>query len=282
MRRRSLLLSAATLAGLVAAPAWAEAVRRVLVERGDATIEYVDRGAGPAIMMIASLGRSAEDFDDLGARMVQNGFRVLCPEPRGVRRSAGALIDPTLHDFAADVAAVVEHAGVAPVVVLGHAFGNTVARTLAADRPDLVRGVILLAASGRAPFTKEIAEAIKNSSDVTIPNAERLSYLEKGYFAPGNDASMWLKGWYPATQAMQFPAFRRTERDDYISAGGKVPILDIQGDHDVIIPRQYSLDLQRELGDRVTVVVIPNAGHAMLPERPAAVAAAMTTWIRRL
>ena len=47
---------------------------------------------------------------------------------------------------------MIDHAGVAPGVVLGHAYGNTGARTLATDRPDLVRGVILVAASGRAPL----------------------------------------------------------------------------------------------------------------------------------
>ena len=93
---------------------------------------------------------------------------------------------------------------------------------------------------------------------------------------------MWLPGWHPEAQALQYQAFRATKLDDYIAAGGRVPILDIQGDHDVIIPREYSEDLHRELGDRVTVVVIPDAGHAMLPEQPEAITAAITAWMRRL
>lgn len=279
MRRRTMLFAATAFA---AAPALAAPSQRATVKRGDATIEYTDRGSGPAIVMIASLGRSAEDFDDLATRLAADGFRVLCPEPRGIGRSVGVLADPTLHDFAADAAAVIEHVGVAPAVVLGHAYGNTVARTLAADRPDLVRGVILVAASGRAPFSEEIKQAIANSSDLSIPDAERVRYLARGYFAPGHDASVWLPGWYPAAQAVQWQAFRKTKLDDYIAAGGKVPILDIQGDHDVIIPREHSQDLHRELGDRVTVVVVRDAGHAMLPEQPEAVAAAIASWMRRI
>lgn len=277
MKRRALL----TLLALLATAAHAEPGRRMLATRGDATIEYTDRGTGPAIVMIASLGRSAADFDDVGARLASEGFRVLCPEPRGIGRSTGALADPTLHDFAADVAAVIEQAEAKPAVVLGHAYGNTVARTLAADRPDLVRGVILVAASGRAPFSPAIREAIEKSSDLRTPDRERIGYLAQGYFARGNDASVWLQGWHPAAQEIQWQAFRKTKLDDYISAGGRVPILDIQGDQDVIIPRQYSQDLRRELGDRVTVVVVENAGHAMLPEQPAAVVKAITAWMRQ-
>lgn len=279
MKRRTLVLAALGLAGAAAPVAPA---KRVLADLGGARVEYTDLGFGPAVVMVASLGRAAEDFDDIAARVAAQGFRVLCPEPRGVGRSVGTLSDPTLHDFAADVAAVIEHAGVAPAVVLGHAYGNTVVRTLAADRPDLVRGVILVAASGRAPFSAEISKAIAMSSDLLLPDAERTGYLARGYFAPGNDASIWLHGWYPQTQVAQFKAFRKAKLDDYIAAGGKVPILDIQGDHDVIIPQRYSQDLHHELGNRVTVVVIANAGHAMLPEQPAAVASAITAWVRGL
>jgi pimeloyl-ACP methyl ester carboxylesterase len=37
-----------------------------------------------------------------------------------------------------------------PAVVIGHAFGNRIARCLAADRPALVDLVVLLSSSGRA------------------------------------------------------------------------------------------------------------------------------------
>ena len=48
-----------------------------------------------------------------------------------------------------------------------------------------------------------------------------------------------------------------------------------------IIPASYSLDLQKELGSRVTIVVIPKAAHAMLPEQPEGVADAIAGWMSR-
>jgi pimeloyl-ACP methyl ester carboxylesterase len=35
------------------------------------------------------------------------------------------------------------------------------------------------------------------------------------------------------------------------------------------------------LGERATVVTIPGAGHALLPEQPAAVAREMVAWLER-
>jgi len=261
--------------------AQAQEARRATATRDGAVLEYLDRGSGPAIVTIASLGRGAEDFNDLSRRLATQGYRVICPEPRGISRSTPAPADASLGDFAADVAAVIERAGVAPVVALGHAYGNTVARTLATTRPDLVRGVILVAASGRAPLSDAIKRAIANASNPTIPDAERLRDLAAGYFAPGNDPFVWLAGWYPATQAVQMQAYLKSKAGDYVTAGGTMPILEIQGAEDVIIPSQYSKDLQNELGPRVTLVVIPQAGHAMLPEQPVALASAIAEWMKR-
>ena len=120
------------------------------------------------------------------ARLIaKEGFRVLRPEPRGIANSTGPMSGVTLHDLAADVAAIIEGEGKGPVVVVGHAYGHFVARTLATDRPDLVRGVVLAAASaGKVPagvhepsVSPEVREAIDKSGDLSLPEADRLRYL---------------------------------------------------------------------------------------------------------
>src|SRR5262245_53526961 len=109
------------------------AARRSIVERGAACIEVTATGTGPLVVMIPSLGRPAEDFDDLARRLAQNGYCALQPQPRGIGGSSGPMHGITLHDFARDVAAVIEGHGGGPAAVAGHAFGNFVARTTAAD-----------------------------------------------------------------------------------------------------------------------------------------------------
>ena len=121
-----------------------EVVRRAIVQRGDVRIEVLEEGEGPTIVLLPSLGRSASDFDPIAARLAHAGYCVLRPQPRGIGRSSGPLTGIDLHDCAADVAAVIVHEGNSPAFVVGHAFGNRVARMLATDRPDLVRAIALV------------------------------------------------------------------------------------------------------------------------------------------
>jgi pimeloyl-ACP methyl ester carboxylesterase len=41
-------------------------------------------------------------------------------------------------------------------------------------------------------------------------------------------------------------------------------------------------EFREEFGERASVVVIPNASHALIPEQPAAVVEAIVAWIGKL
>lgn len=245
----------------------------------------IAEGAGPLIVILPSRGRDSEDYDAVAAGIAKAGYRVLRPQPRGTCRSSGPMTGLTLHDFARDVAAVIEHAGDGPAVIAGHAFGNWVARMTAADHPRLVRGVAILAAASKSypgfAGGKELVEAVKKAGDPALAGTERLKYLRAAFFAPGHDASVWLKGWYPEVNASQFAAGRATRQEDWWGAG-KAPLLDLQAALDPFKPRESMNELRDEFGERVTIVVIPDASHALVPEQPAAVIAAIVAWMRTL
>ena len=253
---------------------------RGIVVCGDARIEVIAEGAGPLVVLLPSRGRDSEDYDEVAAGIAGAGFRVLRPQPRGTGASSGPMTGLTLHDFAGDVAAVIAHAGGGPAVVAGHAFGNWVARMTAADHPQLVRGVIILAAAAKT-YPKALAEAVTRSADVTLADSERLGYLRSTFFAPGHDASVWLKGWYPDVNASQFAAGRATRQEEWWGAG-RAPLLDLQAALDPFKPRETANELKEEFGERVTIAVIPDASHALIPEQPAAVVAAIIAWMRTL
>jgi len=260
-----------------------------MVDHGDAHIEVIAQGSGPVIVILPSLGRGAEDYNVVASLLAGDGFRVLCPQPRGIGRSTGPMANLTLHDFAADIAAVIENEHTGPAVVVGHAYGHFVARTLATDRPDLMRGVVLAAASaGKVPpgvhepsVSPEVREAIEKSGDLSIPEADRLRYLQFAFFAPGHDAHVWLAGWHPETEKAENIASRVTPVDEWFACG-TTRILDLQAENDAVAPRKFAGVLKAALGDRVTVVVIPNAGHALVPEQPEAMADAIAAFARTL
>lgn len=245
-------------------------------------VEVYAGGQGPLVILLPSLGRGADDFMELGQKLIGLGYRVAAPEPRFIGRSTGPSENISFHDFAADVAAVIRSEG-GRAVVAGHAFGQKVGRTVAMDHPDIVRCVIMLAGAGRAIIPPEVRKAIMASGDLTLSDAERVTALRLAFFAPGNDPvkAGWLKGWYPEVKKLQLAAESRTPDDEFIPAG-RAPILDVQAEFDTVVPPSARQDLKNELGDRVTIKVIAKAGHALIPEQVDAVAAAMDAYIRQL
>jgi pimeloyl-ACP methyl ester carboxylesterase len=253
--------------------------QRKLLDLGAEHVEYYVHGSGPLVVLLPSLGRGAEDFDEVRS-LLAHTCRVVTPQPRGIGRSRGAMTGITLHDYARDLAAVIENEGGAALIG-GHAFGNFVARTTATDRPDLVRGVALLGATHVWPVPADIRESIMKSGDPAIPEAERIGYLEHAFFSPQSDPRVWLGGWYPEVKKAQRAATDATPQAEWWHAGS-APILDVQGEKDVMIPPESESRYRDELGERVSIVRIPNAGHALLPEQPAAVAQALLDFDERL
>lgn len=158
------------------------------VERGNGVrIEVYAQGQGDLLVMLPSLGRGAVDMEEISTPLAAAGYRVLRPEPRGNGRSVGPLEDKTLHDWAEDIAAVVESQNAGPAFILGHAHGNWIARTLASDRPDLVRALLLLAGSaGKVPegfeglpISHETRAVIERCGDTSLPTDVRLRSLQE-------------------------------------------------------------------------------------------------------
>jgi pimeloyl-ACP methyl ester carboxylesterase len=104
--------------------------------------------------------------------------------------------------------------------------------------------------------------------------------LKEAFFAPGNDPRVWLNGWHPETHEAEGHARNTTPVDDYFAAG-TAPMLDLHGENDAVAPCRFSQVLKNMLGDRVTVVILLNAGHAMAPEQPKAMADAVSTFATR-
>lgn len=229
---------------------------------------------GPVIVMLPSLGRGASDFDALAYACAKAGWHVILPEPRGIGDSVGPMEKLTLHDLATDIAAIIRDVTDAPVVLLGHAFGNRLARCVASDFPDLVSQLVLIASGGLVPIKPDILEAMIACIDTSRPDVERLPALQKAFFAQGSDPSVWLGGWWPEVATSQSAAVRATPVEDWWEAGGK-KMLVLQAEEDAIAPRANSDDIKARLGERVTIVYVPKAGHAMLPEQPDFIARAV-------
>jgi pimeloyl-ACP methyl ester carboxylesterase len=255
-----------------------------VVTVGEVTIEtYIDGSGGPDVVLLPSYGRDGgDDFDPLTAVLADSGFRVLRPQPRGIARSRGPMTGVTLDDQGDDIARMLDKLGRGPAVILGHAYGNFIARVLATNHPEKVSAVILAAASGHT-VTPAVNAAPFRAGDPGLSEDERLAALRLAFFAPGHDPSAWLTGWYPQTLATQHASVTAAGAalKRYWTAG-RAPVFEIIAALDPFHRRNEWPDLRSQLGSRVTTTVIEGASHALFPEQPAAVAHAVVGYLKTL
>lgn len=231
------------------------------------TISATVEGRGRTVVMLPSWARGAADFADMRARLASREVRVVTPEPRGIGASRGPLDSWNMAAQADDIAAVIRATNDGPVVLLGHAYGNRVARAVASRHPELVCDLILVAAGGKIQPPVDILRAISDGADPSVPLTERRRAIARAHFAPGHDAAPWLDGWYPAVGRAQQSSVIEDAAQLWWNAG-TVPILLIQPRQDAAAPAANAELLKRENPNRVDLVYLENAGHAAFPEQP--------------
>jgi pimeloyl-ACP methyl ester carboxylesterase len=249
-----------------------------LLDLGAVQLELSCAGSGPAVLLLPSLGRGAGDFDLLSAALAGAGFHAIALNPRGIGASRGPMQGVTLHDLAADAAAVIRARAGGAAHVVGHAFGHRIACCLAVDHPRCVRRLVLLGAGGRVEAEREAREAFKRFLTESLSSAERAAAVKAANFAAGSDPSPWLEGWWTATAVAQIEAAKRTPHEEWW-ASGSAEILVVQGLEDRMAPPENGRALARTLGRRVRLVEVRQAGHALLPEQPARVSAAVLAFL---
>lgn len=253
---------------------------RRLIQAGNARLDVISEGAGPALVLLPSSLRDSEDYDELAGLLADAGFQVLRPQPRGMGGSSPPPPGMTLETLADDVAVVIESFAASPAAVVGHAYGHWVARMTDLRHPRLVRAVVALGAAARE-FPAGMGEALAIASDPSRHESERLDALRLCMFAPGNSPHSWLVGWHPQWRTAYREAAQHPSKADWF-AHGHAPLLDLQGAYDPWRPPGTRRELVDALGTKVTVQRIENASHALVPEQPRAIAEAITAWLQGL
>jgi pimeloyl-ACP methyl ester carboxylesterase len=246
---------------------------------GAQTRGYYVSGAGQTVVLLASLGRAASDFNELVVTLNEAGYRTIAIDPPGIGQSTLMNREGmTGHDLADGVNEVVEKEVPADekIVVLGHAFGNRIARTYAADYPERVSAIILAAAGGKVAIAPKAAEALRSSFLTFMPDWWRRPKVRYAFFSGDNEIpDYWMGGWSTGTAQLQGYTTRSTPSEEFWG-GGVAPMLVVQAMDDTIAPPEHTaVLLKQEFGERVSVAEIEDAGHALFPEQHEKIATAI-------
>ena len=114
------------------------------------TLGYDDRGAGPLVVMAPGLGDLRQQYRFLVPQLVDAGYRVVTVDLRGHGDASTGWPDYTSAATGRDLLALVEHLDAGPGVLIGNSFAGASVVHAAADRPDLVSGVVMIGPFVRA------------------------------------------------------------------------------------------------------------------------------------
>ena len=95
----------------------------------------------PVVMVHGSWG-DHHNWDLVAPRLAET-HTVLTYDRRGHSQSQRLTSQGSVHDDVADLAALIEQAGIAPAHVVGNSFGASICLRLAAERPELIRSLIV-------------------------------------------------------------------------------------------------------------------------------------------
>jgi pimeloyl-ACP methyl ester carboxylesterase len=233
----------------------------------------------PAVVLLHAAGGSSLWWPAALRRLP--GLRVAAPDLPGHGKSGGAGQQSTAA-YADLIIELLTQIGIARAVFVGHDLGGCIALQLAVQRPDLIAGLALVSTGAAIVLPPGLVE--DTASPLTFSRA--LPVLRDLCFSPtaapelidetitqvGESRQSVLHGDLLAMQA-----FDLIERLAEISA----PTLVVAGKDDRLTPPSYAHALAGNIRN-ATLAVIPEAGHMLPLEKPAALRQSLLEWMRKL
>jgi epoxide hydrolase 4 len=124
-------------------------------------LTYDSDGEGPLVVLLHGFPESRKTWSRQLPALAAAGFRAVAPDLRGYGDSPKPRgVKPyRTSEIAADVAELIVSLDGAPCVVVGHDWGAAVAWTLAMERPELLRKLVIL----NVPHPSAIAREVRRS-----------------------------------------------------------------------------------------------------------------------
>jgi pimeloyl-ACP methyl ester carboxylesterase len=246
------------------------------LDRGDGRIAYDVRGAGPLVICAPGMGDIRQTFRFLVPALVDAGYRVATFDLRGHGESDTTFVGYGDDAEASDIVALAQLLG-SPATVIGNSMGSAAGVIAAAERPELVNGLVLVGPFVRNPKINAFQRGVMNIA-IAPPWAAAMwkAYLPSLYagrkpvdfadYATQTNAAMRRKG-YAATFSKTAHTVNHDPSERVLPLV-KAPALIVMGEQDPDFPSPAGE--ASWIGERLhaEVLMVPEAGHYPQSQRP--------------
>jgi pimeloyl-ACP methyl ester carboxylesterase len=241
---------------------------------GELDLHYVERGSGPALLLVPGIPAIASDWAPLAERL-SDSRRVIAYDNRGSGASSVTPAPYTCAQLAADAVALLDELDIERADVFGMSLGGMIAQELALGWPDRVSRLVLgCTHCGLEHAARPDHEAGRAFAMETDDWAERMQALAPFAFAAGGDGELLGRFIEKKSRDVQDPegyhgqiaaalahdAYDRLPQID-------CPTLILTGDGDRVIPSASSEVLHERIPES-RLEVVAGAGHLFFLERP--------------
>jgi len=245
-------------------------IERRETSRGDVRLSYLRGGeAGDPVILLHGLAGSAEEMAPTAAALIGR-HRVIALDQRGHGHSTRRPADLSRQAYVDDVVALIDK----PVTLVGQSMGAHTALLVAADHPDLVRGLVLLE-SGVGGATDDYPIRLGAFfASWPVPFADERAAAE--FLGSRSIVGAWIRDlerradglwprFDPDIMESAIQAVADTARWDAWARVAARTLL-VRGEHGTVHDGEWRRML--ELRPDAEHVVVPDAGHDVHLDRP--------------
>ncbi|MBV6762114.1 alpha/beta fold hydrolase [Rhodococcus opacus] len=252
----------------------------------DAVVHWAEYGSGVPIVALHGAGVDHREIEAaIEAVVPGTGYRRIYPDLPGMGLSTadGLACNDDVVSLLGDF---IDGLGAGPVMLVGHSYGAYLARGVAAQRPDVVRGLALLC---------PVAERSRNVPERSVVRQDADAYdeLERALWAGFDEyfvvrtratARRYRDHVVPGSTLVDEDALGRIFARWAVDVGSSAfagPALIVAGRRDSVAGYADACELA-ERYPHATLAVLEDAGHALMHERPELLAALLGDWLDRL
>ncbi|MDJ0685337.1 MAG: alpha/beta hydrolase [Alphaproteobacteria bacterium] len=242
----------------------------------------------PSVIFVHGAGMDHTIWGQQTRFTAHRGFNTLAVDLPGHFRSAG-LPPKSIESYADWLNRLIEAAGAAPAILVGHSMGALIVLEAAARRPDLCRGLVLAGVSARMRVHPDLIAAAEENRILAPelmtawghgPAAHRGGNIASGVWLVGG-ALRLLERAAPGLIANDLKACGAYEGAPEAAAKVNVPVLILAGAFDKMTPVKAAGPIVDALDDR-RLHLVENSGHMMMLEAQQETREALLTFFQSL